>query len=315
VVVVQRRQRKGPVLTPSSLPCLEKMPTINVTEGCAHGCVYCYTQGYSGYPGVGRVTLLENIPELVEAELRRKRRKPGRVYFSPSSDAFQPVPEVLDVTFRTMGILLEHGVEVALLTKGYVPERFLRLFADARARVFAQVGITTLDEDIRKTMEPNAASATQRLETISGLVRSGAFVRARLDPLVPSLTDTAENLGPLLDELQRRGVRSIAASYLFLRPGFGQRLAHLPSLANATVWTWHRLADGVGGGKMIDADHRRERFARLASLAAEHGIDVHICACKNPDLPDATNCGIAGPSTEQAARPDAPLFGHLGQAK
>jgi DNA repair photolyase len=287
------------------------MPTINVTEGCAHGCVYCYTQGYSGYPGAGRITLLENIPELVETELKRKRHKPGRVYFSPSSDAFQPVPDVLDVTYRTMANLLEHGVEVAFLTKGVVPERFGRLFADAHANVFAQVGITTLDEDIRRVIEPNAASAMQRLEDISGLVPSGASVRARLDPLIPGLTDTVENLEPLLAELQRLGVRSVAASYLFLRPGFGQRLSHVPGLANAKEWAWHCFADGVGGGKMIDAEHRRKGFARLASLAAEHAINVHTCACKNPDLPDSANCQIAGPSSEQGFLPNAPLFEHL----
>lgn len=315
MVIVERRKRKGPVLTPSSLPCVGKMPTINITEGCSHDCVYCYTQGYSGYPGKGRVTLLENIPELTEGEIGRKRRKPRRVYFSPSSDAFQPVPEVLDVTYRTMAILLEHGVEVAFLTKGGVPEQFLQLFADTRAGVFAQIGITTLDEDIRRVTEPNAASIMQRLEDISGLVHSGAFVRARLDPLIPGLTDTVENLEPLLAELQRRGIRSIAASYLFLRPGFGQRLSHVPGLANSTEWTWHRFADGVGGGKMIDADYRRERFARLAFLAAKHGIDVHTCACKNPDLAESKNCRIAGPPAEPSAHPKGPLFGCLEQAE
>jgi DNA repair photolyase len=210
-----------------------------------------------------------------------------------------------------MAILLEHGVEVAFLTKGGVPERFLQLFADPRARVFAQIGITTLDEDIRRVTEPNAASTMQRLETISRLLRSGAAVRARLDPLIPGLTDADENLEPLLAELQRLGVRNVAASYLFLRPGFGQRLSHVPGLANATGWTWHRFADGVGGGKMIDAEYRRERFARLASLAAGHGIDTHTCACKNPDLPDSANCRIAGPSPEQGLSPNAPLFEHL----
>lgn len=316
MVIVERRKRKGPVLTPSSLPCLGKMPTINITEGCAHGCVYCYTQGYSGFPGQGRITLVNNIPDLVRTELKRKRRKPRRVYFSPSSDAFQPVSEVLNVTYRTMDILLDHGVEVALLTKGYIDERFLRLFANARARVFAQIGITTLDDDLRRAIEPSAASVPQRLETIAGLLRSGVSVRARLDPLIPGLTDTAENLRPLLAELQKRGIHSIAASYLFLRPAFGRRLAEqlsrLPGLTNVADWAWHRFADGVGGGHMIDTNQRRQRFARLTDLAAEFGIEVSICSCKNPDLPEATNCRIAGPSMEHTPQPEAPLFEHLG---
>lgn len=204
--------------------------------------------GVFGIPGGGACHAYGEHPR-TRRELRRKRRKPDRVYFSPSSDAFQPAPEVLDVTYRTMAVLLEHGVEVAFLTKGYVDERFLRLFADARMRVFAQVGITTLDEDIRQAIEPGAGSVSQRLETINGLLRSEVSIQARLDPLIPGLTDTIENLEPLLAELQQRGVRSIAASYLFLRPGFERRLAQVPSLAGATEWMWHRFANGVGGAE------------------------------------------------------------------
>jgi hypothetical protein len=82
----------------------------------------------------------------------------------------------------------------------------------------------------------------------------------------------------------------------------------VPGLANATEWAWHCFADGVGGGKMIDAEHRRKGFARLASLAAEHGIDLHICACKNPDVPDAANCRIAGPPAGARSPSQPPLF-------
>ncbi len=78
IVELIRRSRRTTVLTPSSLPCLKAFPTINITEGCAHGCIYCYTRGYSNYPGDGRVVLFENTPDLVSQELSRKRRKPRR---------------------------------------------------------------------------------------------------------------------------------------------------------------------------------------------------------------------------------------------
>jgi DNA repair photolyase len=99
--------------------------TLNVTEGCVLGCEYCYIQGYSHCPGAERVVLYENLPELVGEELKRKRSKPRRVYFSPSSDAFQYPPQIQDVSLRTMRVLLEAGVEVAFLTKGFVRRPFL----------------------------------------------------------------------------------------------------------------------------------------------------------------------------------------------
>ena len=313
MVVLERRQRKGPVLTPSSLPCLGAIPTINVTEGCAHGCAYCYTQGYSGFPGQNRVVLFDNTADLVRAELARKRRRPRRVYFSPSCDPFQPVGDVQDVTFDTMSALLGQGVEVAFLTKGTVSERFLSLFAGRPDRVFAQIGITTLGEDLTRALEPQAASAALRLHVIESLTDTRVATRARLDPLVPDLTDTEVNLRPLLGALSQRGVRSIAASYLFLRPAFARRvIERLRALARwshpADAWPWCRFADGVGGGQMLARHSRRQRLNRLRRLAAEHGIDTHVCACKNPDLSIASNCHIAGPTPPPARHDTAPLF-------
>ncbi len=311
MVAVERGRRKGPILTPSSLPCLGNMPTINITEGCAHGCLYCYTQGYSNYPGEGRVVAFDNIPALVRAELVRKRHKPKRVYFSPSSDAFQPLREVQDVAYETMSVLLEAGVEVAFLTKGKIQERFLELFSRFSGKVFAQVGITTLDERLQKALEPRAAFPRQRLQAIEDLAQLGIPVRARLDPLVPDLTDTQENLTSLLAELGRRGVRGIAASYMFLRPAFAQRVSEtLRQFAGGScstdMWSWRRLADGVGGGQMIDLVKRREGFGRLEVLAAKHGIDLHVCACKNPDLGLKSDCKIAGTASSKIG--DGSLF-------
>jgi DNA repair photolyase len=287
------------------------MPTINITEGCAHGCLYCYTQGYSNYPGGGRAIVFDNIPSLARAELARKRHTPKRVYFSPSSDAFQPLREVQDVTYETMSALLHAGIEVAFLTKGAIQERFLALFSRFPTKVFAQIGITTLDQQLQKALEPGAALPCQRLQAIENLARLEIPVRARLDPLVPDLTDAEESLASLLTELERRQVRSIAASYLFLRPAFSQRLSEVlrqfvGKTSPTLTWSWHRLADGVGGGQMIALADRQERFRRLETLAAKHGMELHICACKNPDLSLKSDCRIAGAATSQIE--NGPLF-------
>lgn len=312
MVVLERRKRKGPVLTPSSLPCLGDMPTINITEGCAHGCTYCYTQGYSGYPGPGRVILFENTAELVRSELAGKHHRPRRVYFSPSSDAFQPLPEVQEATYQTMAVLLEGDLEIAFLTKGTVGKRFLLLFAKSPSRVFAQIGITTLDERLWRTFEPGAASPSERLDTIEGLTRIGVLPQARLDPLIPDLTDTDANLSGVLLELERREVRHAAASYLFLRPAFACRLveemARLDEPRTSLVqWDWRSMAAGVGGGQMIGTEERRNRFWRLEVLAARYGIGIHVCTCKNPDLA-SLGCQIAGPTSRAPEAPALPLF-------
>ena len=300
MVEVTLRQRKPPVLTPSSLPCLREVATLNVTEGCALGCKYCYIQGYSHYPGAERVVLYENLPELVAGELKRKRRKPRRVYFSPSSDAFQYPPQIQDVSLRVMRVLLEAGVEVAFLTKGFVRRSVLELFADHADAVFAQIGITTLDRGLWRAIEPRTAPPEMRIATIDALTRMGVYTTARLDPLIPDVTDADESVLPLLRALAKAGVRDAAASYLFVRSPFVRQVTSTlatvsPGAPSPASWATQTFADGAGGGRMIGLDERGRRFARLQALGGSAGVRVRPCRCKNPELTDEP-CAIAGPA-------------------
>ena len=75
-------RRKSSVLTPSSLACLKDTPAINLTSGCAHGCLYCYARGYSTYPENNRVIIYENILEKIKKELINKRKTVSRLFQS-----------------------------------------------------------------------------------------------------------------------------------------------------------------------------------------------------------------------------------------
>ncbi|MHC4695656.1 MAG: hypothetical protein ACYTFA_02815 [Planctomycetota bacterium] len=72
MVELVRRRRRSAVLTPSRIPCLGDVCAINITQGCAVGCGYCYIQGYSGYLGPDKIVLYENTADLLASELRRR---------------------------------------------------------------------------------------------------------------------------------------------------------------------------------------------------------------------------------------------------
>ena len=301
MVEVVRRERKSPVLTPSSIPCLQALPTINLTQGCALGCTYCYIQSYADYPGPDRVILYENTPELIRQELARKRRRPRRVYFSPSSDAFQFLPEVQEIAAETIGVLLAAGVEVSFLTKGFITRKILDVISSSPDLVFAQIGMTTLDTGIWRTIEPRTAPPQKRIEYIDRLRHLGVDVSVRLDPLIPDHTDTRSNLAELFTVLQSSEVRRAAASYLFLRAKCTETLIGADSglvLADDVKkrWPYQRFDQSARGGRMLEELDRASRFERIRSLGNEFGIDVVPCRCKNPSLSDAV-CGIAGPFT------------------
>jgi DNA repair photolyase len=301
MVTVIEVYRKSAILAPSSIACLSHIPTINLTSGCAHGCLYCYTRGYSTYPGEGKVILYKNILNKIRAELAHKHVKPTAVYFSPSSDLFQPVPAALELGHRVLELLFSENIGVAFLSKGVIPEKTIELLLSNADKVRAQVGIITLDENIRRMFEPDAASLNVRIEQMAKLIAGGIAVEARLDPILPGLTDTPDVLNPLFSTLVKVGVRRAAASVLFLRPGVVGSLKqnlHNDKILLTLLGFYRdakRLAIHAERSSVIALPPatREEIYGRVRSAAEKVGIELLICACKNPDLDHGT-CNIGG---------------------
>ena len=293
-------ERKSPILGTSKLACLRDVTTVNLTAGCAHGCVYCYTHGYSTYPGDGTICMYKNLPERLKEELKRKRKLPKRVYFSPSSDLFQPLDAVRETALEVLQILFEAGVEVAFLSKGKIPEPHFRMLERYSKQCFAQIGLVTTDDRVREIFEPSAANVTTRLTQIERLTAAGIPVSVRLDPILPEVSDSTETFDALCEAAARRGVQNLSASVLFLRPGFASRLARrfsecdvpadlAPRLSRllARFRTSVPLAIEAGSGQTsaLPLPERAAIFARLAASVARNSQTLHFCTCKNPDLP------------------------------
>jgi DNA repair photolyase len=293
--------RKSAVLTPSSLACLTHVPTINLTAGCAHECRYCYARGYLTHPGEGRITFYTNTLSKLREEFRRKRRKPATVYFSPSSDPFQPVPEVLDMAYDVFKFLFESGVGVTFVTKGRIPERHRKLLANHVPLVQGRIGLITLDRQIATAFEPFAAIPEVRLSQAAELIGAGILVEARLDPILPGVTDDADSLERLCAALAGIGIRTIAASVLFLRPAVvGSLRRHLKDvqalrrLLNSFAGV-RPLAIHAGNSRVqaLPASARLEIMERLKFIACRYGMEVLVCACKNPDI-SSGSCRVSG---------------------
>ena len=294
-------ERKSAVLTPSSLACLAHIPTVNLTAGCAHECRYCYARGYLTHPGDGKVRFYTNTLAKLREALRRKRKKPTTVYFSPSSDPFQPVPEVLNMAYDVFKFLLESEIGVAFVTKGRIPERHCNLLAAHAPLVQGRIGLITLDPGTAAAFEPGAATPEVRLAQAADLIGAHLLVEARLDPILPGVTDSADCLESLCAALARVGVRKIAASVLFLRPAvIGSLRRHVED----KVMLKRMLDHFVSAEPLaIHADNSRvlalptgarlEIMERLKSIAHRYGLEVLVCACKNPDI-SSGSCHISG---------------------
>ena len=292
-------ERKGHVLTRPTLKCLSQVASVNPTLGCSHQCVYCYARGYSIYPGDGNVLVYENMSEKLKKELSGRRKLPSYVFFSPICDVLQPIPQVLNVTYELMHILLEHGIGVNMLTKGKIPEKFLLLFQKYKALLHVQIGITTVNRDIQKKMEPYASTPQERIQNIERLCSIGILPEVKLDPLIPGVTDTKANLTALFKVLQGFGVNSAGINYLFLRPQIKKNLYNslrktpfLPKiLGHYQKGTSLDLLAEQSRVIALDVHYRKRAYEEISEWARDYGIYAYVCGCKNPDITEEPLCG------------------------
>lgn len=269
------------------------VPTINLCHGCVHDCVYCYARSYSQYPGRGRVAIYENLVDRLSDELARRRRRPVTVCFSSASDAFQGVPEVLDLAYRTMDLLMRWGVRVSILTKGLIPAPHMDLLAAHPRRATASVGLLTLNARVASALEPRAAPPRLRIEQAARLIERGVPTALRADPIIPGATDDEVTLDELLSAAAGAGVRYMSASVLFLRRPIADAIhdgIRDQVLRRAILERYRqRIPLPIHAERFVAwALPRHERqaiFNRLRRIASRHGIEVHTCGCKNPDLP------------------------------
>jgi DNA repair photolyase len=292
-------ERKGHVLTRSTLKCLSQVASINPTLGCIHQCIYCYARGYSLYPGDGKVLIYDNMVEKLKKELSTRRKLPAYVFFSPTCDVLQPIPKVLNLTYELMRILFECGIGVNVLTKGRIPVEFLELFQHYKKLTHIQIGITTLNQDIQKRIEPHTSTPSERIKNIERLCAINILPEVKLDPLIPGVTDTEINLTGLFRVLQEFGINSTSINYLFLRPqikkNLYKELGDSPFLANILKHyeKAHSLNLLAEQSRVIalDVQYRKRVYGQISEYARAFGIYAYVCGCKNPDITEEPLCG------------------------
>jgi hypothetical protein len=143
------------------------------------------------------------------------------------------------------------------------------------------VGVTSLDEQRNRLVEPGVPAVAERLNLIDALAARELPAVVRMDPLFPGLDDGIEEMTALIGEAARRGARAVAAGYVF---GWGRYLRRMrcePLLAEACGQLTERtpMAGGVGWG--VPLARKVDLFAQLAAIARRHGLLFQACGCKD----------------------------------
>jgi DNA repair photolyase len=88
-------------------------------------------------------------------------------------------------------VFLKYRHPVGLITKNSLVLRDLDLLTQLAAHqlVSVAISITTLDEELRRFLEPRTASVQQRLRTVETLSAAGVPVFVMMGPIIPGLNE------------------------------------------------------------------------------------------------------------------------------
>jgi DNA repair photolyase len=196
--------------------------SINPYRGCEHGCVYCYARPSHSYldlsPGRDFETQIfykPNARELLRAELSARSYSPSPIALGTNTDPYQPVERQLRVMRGILELLLELRHPLTIVTKGGLILRDVDLL-EKLARddlVAVMVSVTTLDDELKRKLEPRTAGPKLRLKIVRELAQLGVPVGVMVAPIIPGLND--HEIERILEHSAEAGAQS--AGYVLLR--------------------------------------------------------------------------------------------------
>jgi DNA repair photolyase len=186
------------VISRNDSPDIPFDASVNPYRGCEHGCSYCYARPTHEYLGLSAGLDFERLlfaktdaPALLAAELARPSWIPRHLALSGVTDPYQPIERRLRITRGCLEVLAAHRQPVGVITKNALVTRDLEPLAElARfGAVRVAVSITTLDEDLRRRLEPRTSTAADRLDAVRALADAGVPVGVNVAPVIPGLND------------------------------------------------------------------------------------------------------------------------------
>ena len=199
---------------------------INTYRGCEHNCVYCnarYTHEYLGLPTgefAHKIIVKDNAAEILQKEFSREKWNTNKtVNVATVTDPYQPAEEKYKITRQVLKVFLKHHNALLVTTKSDLVLRDLDILTEMGQTGFLNVAITipTLNEELRKQIEPKAPSVGQRLHIIQELHKASVTVGVTAIPLLPHITDREKNVEALIKTLADQGADYVIVDMLNFR--------------------------------------------------------------------------------------------------
>lgn len=226
---------------------------LDVWDGlfCTYGCRYCFANAFRAslytafFDNSKTMGLRHCNPKKYKTELDKLMKLRGKNPHDVQGDVAKAfameVPVRLGIRFEDfLAAEKREGVSLELLNyladQSYptminskstlvATDPYIEALARNKGRTAVHITLITSDENLIRAIEPKTPSYKRRMEAMARLSAAGVRVVARIEPYLPFITDTREDVARYMEDLKAAGVEHITFdtySYSANNPGIRQ---------------------------------------------------------------------------------------------
>lgn len=184
---------------------------MNLYKGCLHRCIYCDSRSSCYHIDNFDVPRgKENALGILERELSGKREK-GIIGIGAMSDTYNPCEAKYEATRGALKLISKYGFGVSIDTKSDLILRDIDLLKEINSKnsVIVKFTITTPNDELCSLIEPNVTVSSKRFQAIKTLNENGIFAGIMMNPVLPFITDSEDDIKRLVKLASESGAKFI----------------------------------------------------------------------------------------------------------
>lgn len=270
--------------------------TLNPYSGCSFNCLFCYIRGSRyGEHMEKKLAIKTNAAELLDKQLatRAKRGQHGVIVLSSATDPYLQIERKMQLTRRLLEIILKHHFPLHVITRSDLVTRDFDLLKEIEKaailpaeleskidrKVFVTFSFSTLDDDVAKIFEPGATPPSKRLETMKAALGAGFYSGVSMMPLLPHISDTAENLEKMFSTFKQAGANYIFPATMTL---FGSGPSDSRTLVFRAIKKHYphllvKYQKFLGNSDSMPAYYRNVFYKKMKEMGEKYQIKDRIC--------------------------------------
>lgn len=248
---------------------------MNLYRGCTHGCIYCDSRStcYNMKHDFEDIEVKINAPELLEKALKNKRKK-CMIGTGSMSDSYIHLEHTLNHTRKCLEIIEHYGFGLSIQTKSNRILRDLDLLKkiNEKSKCVVQITLTTYNEDLCKILEPRVSTTKERFHVLKIMRDNKIPTVVWLDPILPFINDSVENLLGILNYCIQAKVYGIICFGMGLTLREGSREYFYQKLDENFPGLKEKYHKKYGYAYELMSENNEELMKIFYSICKEHKI-------------------------------------------